>query len=156
MTQCQYDQVGLTDPPNVPVTFLAQLGGRSCCCETFVHSLQLFQDAEVGFVSLFVFIIFFAVTLDYTDIMKWLKLDEKWNFLSMGNTYVSKNVLPLWIGEAKVLVKWKFFSCEMLQGFVSEEYKGFVLITSKHKIYKAEWLWFSARQKKVHFHTLYE
>lgn len=39
----------------------------------------------------------------------------------MGNTYVSKNLLPLRIREAKVLVKWKFFSCEMLEGFVSEE-----------------------------------
>lgn len=39
----------------------------------------------------------------------------------MGNTDVSKNVFPLWIEEAKVLVKWKFFSFEMLQGIVSEE-----------------------------------
>jgi len=30
-------------------------------------------------------------------------------------------MLPLLIGEAKVLVKWKFFICEMLRGVASEE-----------------------------------
>lgn len=105
------------------------------------HSFSLALPRMLKWVLfLCLFLLFFAVTFDYTDIMKWLKLDEKWNFLSIGNTYVLKNVLQLWTGEAKVLVKWKLFSCEMLQGFVSEEYKGFVLITSKHKIYKAEWL----------------